>query len=108
MDSVVTIQNFYNISDAVIARSFLEAHGIYAWLPDWNYVSNAWHHLFALQGIRLCVLDSEQARASELLAAAERRPFGAERPRTGDLVIASAAYLLVGIPHPIRKRRRVR
>lgn len=103
MTSLVTIGLYDNRSEALVAKSFLEAYGIYAILPDLLTASNAWHYTTALQGIRLCILDADAERANALLSDVKETPITQGKLRKSDLVIAGLAYLVAGIPHPVRR-----
>lgn len=101
---VKTIRVFYDRSDAVVAQSMLQAHGILAILPDWFQTSNAWHYTFALQGIRLCVLDCDASIAAELLKAVPGYEEPETKPSITNGLIAFLCFYFAGIPYPVRRR----
>jgi len=102
--SLVIVSVFFDASEALVARSMLEARGLVAVLPDYHYTAIAWHHRFAVQGARLCTLDSmaEEARALLPAPAAQREVKG--QLRYLDLAFALVALVIAGIPHPVRRR----
>lgn len=104
MASLVTVSVFFDASEALVARSMLEARGLVAVLPDYHYTATAWHHRFALQGVRLCTLDTMAGDVRALLPApaAQREVKGQLRYR--DVAFALLALMIAGIPHPVRRR----
>lgn len=70
MASLVAVAIYHEPSEAAVARSCLDAHGLIAVLPEWHHGSVAWHHAYALHGLRLLTLDAMAAEARELLGAA--------------------------------------
>jgi hypothetical protein len=106
MASLVTVHVFFDQSEALVAKSLLESQDLYAVLPDWHHVTNAWHLTVALQGIRLCTLDIHAEEARALLGNISEPKVDNESRRIGDMLLAAVAMLIAGIPHPIRRRRR--
>ena len=53
MAGLVTIKRYYDLSEALAAKVFLESHGLMPFLPDEYFLNASWMHLFALGGIRL-------------------------------------------------------
>jgi len=114
--SLVNIAVFSEPSEAVVARSCLDAHGFVAILPEWHHASVAWHHVNALQGLRLWTVAPMAAEARELLRSSspalplplppEAAP-GWFRPdiASTELLAATAAFLFTGLPFPYWKRR---
>lgn len=104
MPSLKTVQVFYDLPEAVVAKSMLEAHGIFAVIPDWLHASNAWHYTFAIQGIRLCVLEDDEALALELLQPSPtyEEPQRAASCQSG--LMALLSYVFAGLPYPVRRR----
>jgi hypothetical protein len=107
MASLVTIHVFFDQSEALLAKSLLESQDLYAVLPDWHHVTNAWHLSVALQGIRLCTLDIHAEEASALLGKFSEPTIDRESRRNGDMLLAFLAMLIAGIPHPVRRRQRL-
>ncbi len=116
MAKLVCIETFFEPTDALAAALCLRARGFIAILPEYQHASIAWHHVFALQGIRLWTLDSmaDDARALLRLANPQEVPVVASSPRRRtkywnatvfEFFLALAAYLLAGLPLPIWKRR---
>lgn len=105
MTTLVTIRTYSDCLEAVVAKSFLEAHGIYSIIPDWNTARNAWHYVTALQGVRLCAMESEAKRANEILDEVEVETLRQGPICKGDLFLAAIAFFLAGIPHPVRRQK---
>ena len=84
----------------------LEAHGLFATLPDWFLSANAWHHTFAIQGIRLCVLDDDESVATELLKGSPDYEAPETRASIKRGLIALLCLYFGGIPYPVRRPRR--
>jgi hypothetical protein len=67
MARLVAAKTYFDLSDAPVAKSVLEAHGFVAILFDWHVGSVNWSYMFALNGIRLCTLDVSLPDALRLL-----------------------------------------
>lgn len=104
MTSIVTIRTYGTPSEALVAKSLLEAHGLFVLIPDLFHAANAWHLVTALQGVRLCTLDHEAADARALLAVESETTAAGRWPAIGDIALAAGIYLFTGIPHPIQRR----
>jgi hypothetical protein len=65
---LVTLRRYRDLSEAIVARSMLEAAGIAAWLRDENLVRLEWQISNFIGGIRLQVDLSEAEAAEELLS----------------------------------------
>jgi hypothetical protein len=111
---LVTISVYSEPSEAAVAQSCLRAHGLVAILPEWHHASVAWHHVNALQGLRLVTVAPMAAEARALLGLPEApdwpppdTPQGLLRPdvKAAEWMLAVAVFLLVGLPLPIWKRR---
>ncbi|MEQ8824850.1 MAG: hypothetical protein RIC14_10795 [Filomicrobium sp.] len=106
MAKLVTVWVFYDRSEALVAKSMLEAHGIYADVPDWFLTTNAWHFTVALQGIRLNVFDRDAPVALELL---KRQLPGYEEPEAEASIFSGVfaffSFFFAGLPYPVRKRK---
>lgn len=100
---LATIHNFPAYLEAVVARSALEAHGIYAVIPDAYTASNAWHLTCALQGVRLCTIEADAAPAREILADGVQLTSRSGTLMLRDILVAALAFLIATIPHPIRR-----
>jgi hypothetical protein len=104
---LVVAKSYFDLSDALVAKSVLEAHGFVAVLFDWHTSSVNWPYMFAFDGMRLCTLDVSLPDALHLLD--ER--LEAEDPnlhttvRVSDILIALFAYFYAGLPHPVRRKR---
>ena len=103
MTSIVTVRAYSTYLEAAIARSFLEAHGFLAVIPDWYHASNAWHLTTALQGVRVIIIADEAGDAHELLGDITPDRPSRRWPPLSELLFAAAVFLLTGIPHPIRR-----
>jgi hypothetical protein len=112
---LVTISVYSEPSEAAVAQSCLRAHGLVAILPEWHHASVAWHHVNALQGLRLVTVAPMAAEARALLGLPEApdrpppdTPQGLLRPdvKAAEWMLAVAAFLLTGLPLPLWKRHR--
>ena len=107
---LITISVYSEPSEAVVAQSCLRAHGLVAILPEWHHASVAWHHVHALQGLRLLTLSSMAAEARLLLGLPEApgRPPDTPRPdvKAAEWTLGSRPFLVAGLPLPLWKRRR--
>ena len=104
MTSIVTIRTYSTYAEAMVAKSYLDAHGVCVFLPDWYHATNAWHLITALQGVRLCTVASEAADVRELLSAVKNEETSQHRLPISEVVFAVAVYLICGIPHPVQRR----
>jgi len=113
---LVTVNTYYELSEASVARSFLDAHGVIAWFPEGHHASVAWHNIHALSGIRLVTLGEMAEEARALLEAhsePEPQPPPMEprstwrRPEitVADLIIAVFFLAHSGLPFPLWRRR---
>ena len=114
MASLVTISVYSEPSEAAVAQSCLRAHRLVAILPEWHHASVAWHHVNALQGLRLLTVAPMAAEARALLGLSEPperppadTPQGLLRPdvKAAEWTLAVAAFLVAGLPLPLWKRR---
>jgi triphosphoribosyl-dephospho-CoA synthetase len=104
MALVDTVRAYSTYSEGAVAKSFLEAHGVFAVIPDWYHATNAWHLANALQGICLCTIEIEAADARELLDTTLSTKPSERRPPVSEVILSAVIYLLAGIPHPVRRR----
>jgi hypothetical protein len=101
------------LPEALVVSSYFAGHGIYTALDGYHHASMAWHCLYALDGIRVSVLDIDFDRAGRLLdqapssSAADAGRVGrdAGRASLSDIGLAVVALLLVGVPFPVWLRR---
>ena len=63
----ITVRRYRDLSEAIVARSFLESAGIPAYLRDENLVRLEWQISNFIGGIRLQVEQANEAAAAELL-----------------------------------------
>jgi hypothetical protein len=66
---LVTVERYRDLSEAIVARSMLEAAGIRVFLFDENVVRLDWQISNMIGGIRVQVEDKDEAAARELLMA---------------------------------------
>lgn len=73
MSSLKTLRTFNSLIEAEGAKSFLEAHGIQATLPDRHTLYHQPHLSEILGGVRLQVNEDQFNQAEELLSPVEKR-----------------------------------
>ena len=105
MPALKTVWVFYDRSEAIVAKSMLDAHGLYATLPDWFHTANAWHLTVALHGIRLHVLDDDAGAAAELLKGVPDYAPPPTRISIGNGLIALLCWSIASVPYPVRRRQ---
>lgn len=116
---LVTVRRYRDLSEAIVARSFLESAGIVVYLFDENLVRLDWQVSNFIGGIRLKVAAEDEASAVELLnePIPERIAFegGCDFPQPHCPVCASiditfegasrgaaiASVFLLGLPLPL-------
>jgi hypothetical protein len=116
---LVTIRRYRDLSEAIVARSLLEAAGIPVFLRDENLVRLEWQISNFIGGIRLQVEDTNEYAATEILdqPSPDTIPFGEEDefeqprcPRCGSLDIrfegaargaALASLYVASLPLPL-------
>ncbi|MGO9547411.1 MAG: hypothetical protein ACLPPF_21785 [Rhodomicrobium sp.] len=107
MARLVVARTYFDLPEALAAKSVLEAYGFVAVLFDWHIGTVNWSYMFALKGIRLCTLDVSLGDALNLL----NEPLEAEDPnlvttvRVTDILIALFAFFYAGLPYPVRRKR---
>jgi hypothetical protein len=74
-ETLVTIERYFDVTEAHIAAGFLESEGIHVHLPDVNHVSANWT-LGVAVGVRVQVPESQAQEARLLLAS--RKPLDEE------------------------------
>ena len=104
---LVVAKTYFDLSDALVAKSVLEAHGFVAVLFDWHVGSVNWSYMFALNGMRLCTLDVSLADALSLLddGLEAEDPNLVTTVRVIDILIALFAFFNAGLPYPVRGKR---
>jgi hypothetical protein len=115
MAELVEIARFQSLPEAVVARSFLEAHGHVVVATEYNHASVAWHHLFAIGGVGLSAPEPEVEQVRALLAAlssdgiAPMDPAAAAQNSPGPVKRCLSVILLfalfVIVPPQVMKRR---
>lgn len=78
MADLVTIARFFDRSEAIIARSLLEAEGLYPLIPEAHTLSVLPHLIQSEGGFRLQVRAEDAERARSILEEARRALFPAE------------------------------
>jgi hypothetical protein len=73
-EDFVTVATYWKPSEAIVARSRLEAEGIRAYLADEQLIAMDWLLANAVGGIKLQVAQHDQERAREVLADVSRQP----------------------------------
>lgn len=119
---LVTIRRYRDLSEAIVARSFLESAGIAAFLCDESIVRLEWQISNFIGGIRLQVEAAHREAALELLAQPIQNPisFGNQAdfsqpncPRCGSMDItfkgssrgpALASLYLLSLPLPLGRK----
>lgn len=74
MASLVTVASYYNLSEALVAKSILEQHGFTVFVQDSFYGGLDWGRNIALGGLRLTVPEPEAKDAAHLLSLATPLP----------------------------------
>ena len=115
MASLVPVKACLSLPEALVVSSYLRDHGLITALNGYHHASVAWFVLFALDGVRISVLDRDVGRARELLAdvaleaPSQEEPEGERRhsaPTLSQIAVAAAAFILTGLPLPLWIRRR--
>ena len=87
MARMVPSKTCLSLPEALVVRSYLADHGIFAALNGYHHGSTAWYCLYALNGIQIGVLDIDFDKATELveqalsLSDADASPDGDDRGR---------------------------
>ena len=112
MATLVPVKSCLSLPEALVVSSYLRDHGLITALNGYHHASVAWFVLFALDGVRISVLDKDVARARELLGHVESKPPSQQesdagrRPTLSEVAIAAAAFVLTGLPLPLWIRHR--
>ncbi len=103
MAPLQTIGVYYDLPGVLVARSLLEAHGILTFVPKYWHNANAWHFTIALGGMRLCVLDCDAVKATQLLKLpADTQPLKMKFSFL-NAIIALLFLIYIGMPFPVRR-----
>ncbi len=115
MATLVEIGRFRSLPEAAVAKSCLEAYGHPVMAMEHYHASVAWHHLFAIGGVRLVAPEPEAAQARLLLdtlardssVAASARGVGPVSPGFAKrcLAVLLLFMLYVIVPPQVMKRR---
>ncbi|MEM8743037.1 MAG: hypothetical protein AAGF14_00205 [Pseudomonadota bacterium] len=109
--NLVPVARFYDYPAALVACSALNAAGIKSSLAEQCPASVAWHHIVALQGIRLLVSRTDVDTAKAVLHGVDR-PAGqthetpTPKPKLYELILAGLVLFKVGLPLPLWLRRK--
>jgi hypothetical protein len=103
-----------SVPEGITAGSYLEAFGIHVALAGYHHGTMAWHHLYAIGGLQLWVLDANEEIALQLLSlpALNRHDHQTghrttiARANVPELMLAAIAFITAGLPLPIWVRRR--
>jgi len=120
MPGVVTLRQFRDLPDALLAKSVLDSAGIDSFLQDENTIRLDWLWSNALGGIKLLVREADAADAASLL---EQKPGDAFETSSGEYKqprcpvcgstdvsfgvkgrSLSYATVAVGVPLPVSRR----
>lgn len=100
---LVTIRSVRSLPEALVARSYLEANGIVVAFNGYHHAAMNWALLFALQGVRIGVIDTQREQAVELLKVTEHIPDEdppLPLPTCSQMVVAVIAFVLTTVPFP--------
>ena len=96
----------YSLPEAVVLVSALRSAGVPADIAEYFHVSVVWHHLVAVQGLRIVVPDARINDARELMAWQAPDYIATERPRPSFVEAALAGIaLMFGVVWPVWMRR---
>ncbi len=114
---LVPVARFWYPSEAHIARSYLQDHGILSFVFDDHLSSAAWHLTGALDGVRLMVTEADYQEAVSLLEQVneiEVELIGSHynnpvKPTLWDNIISFIISFLSGVPtlwHRTKRKKR--
>jgi len=112
MPRIITLAHYYSPYEAQIVASCLMAHEIYAVVPEWHHGTQAWHHVVALNGIRVCICDTDLEEATHLITETQNhqsrdldpaRLYDSNQPLAHRL-LSVAIWWWSGIPTPYWRR----
>ena len=88
----------------------LEAYGIHVTLFGFYHGTSTWHHLGAIGGLQIWVLDTQAAAATELMAnpppSSDYVEPSFERPSYAAIALATLVFVMAGLPLPLWARKR--
>ena len=67
MNKLIELKRYYDLAEANAVRGYLESNGISAKVFDGFTATSLWHYMFALGGIRVCVLEKDYDTALSLI-----------------------------------------
>jgi hypothetical protein len=91
-------RRFPTLTQALVARSALEAAGLHPFIFDEHRASVSWTEQFALGGIRVMAPEEELSAARALLAEMEGEPAPAGDPQPPLFLLLLVSCVLVGWP----------
>ena len=84
---VLEVARFSTIPEAELAASFLNQHGVRAWLPDRDMATINPDLLFALGGVRVVTISDQIVEARQIIARMRAGEFVDEADESGDWMI---------------------
>ena len=67
MSDLVVAARYFDLSSALVARSYLESQRLFAVTPEYHFAATNWHMMFALQAMRVMVREEDLETAHALL-----------------------------------------
>ena len=84
---VLEVARFSTIPEAELAASFLNQHGVKAWLPDRDMATINPDMLFALGGVRVVTISDQIVEARQIIARMRAGEFIDPADESGDWMI---------------------
>lgn len=84
---VLEVARFSTIPEAELAASFLNQHGVKAWLPDRDMATINPDMLFALGGVRVVTISDQIVEARQIIARMRAGEFVDHADESGDWMI---------------------
>ena len=84
---VLEVARFSTIPEAELAASFLNQHGVKAWLPDRDMATINPDMLFALGGVRVVTISDQIVEARQIIARMRAGEFIDHADESGDWMI---------------------
>jgi len=84
---VLEVARFSTIPEAELAASFLQQHGIRAWLPDRDMATMNPDLLIAIGGVRVVTTTAQIVEARQIIARMRAGEFVDDSDETGDWLI---------------------